>query len=97
MTTLDSVLGWLRAGYPQGVPPKDYSPILALLRRTLSEEQLSEILMYLEETGAIAEGVTPADAAEAIESVTHTEPTADDINKVAARLALVGWPLAAQH
>lgn len=94
MPTLDSILGWLRAGYPDGVAPKDYSPILALLQRTLTEEQLAEILDHLKATGATADGVTPEEAAEAIETVTHVEPTADDINRVAARLALAGWPLA---
>ncbi|WP_162562002.1 DUF3349 domain-containing protein, partial [Mycolicibacterium brumae] len=33
----DNVLDWLRAGYPNGVPPKDYFPLLALLTRTLTE------------------------------------------------------------
>ena len=37
---LDSVLNWVRAGYPQGVPPKDYYPVLALLTRTLSEDEV---------------------------------------------------------
>ena len=27
------VLDWLRAGYPDGVPPRDYFPLIALLRR----------------------------------------------------------------
>ena len=32
-TRLLGVLDWLREGYPAGVPPKDYIPLLALLRR----------------------------------------------------------------
>ena len=32
---LNGVLDWLREGYPTGVPPKDYIPLLALLRRRL--------------------------------------------------------------
>ena len=31
----DSVLNWLHEGYPAGVPPKDYFPLLALLKRSL--------------------------------------------------------------
>lgn len=37
---LDNVLGWLREGYPEGVPPKDYFPLLALLKRSLTEEEV---------------------------------------------------------
>jgi hypothetical protein len=29
-TILDNVVRWLNAGYPEGVPPKDYFPLLAL-------------------------------------------------------------------
>ena len=29
-TRLLGVLDWLREGYPAGVPPKDYIPLLAL-------------------------------------------------------------------
>ena len=37
---LDSVRGWLLMGYPDGVPPKDYFPLLALLKRSLNEEEV---------------------------------------------------------
>jgi hypothetical protein len=33
----ENVLAWLHEGYPEGVPPKDYFPLLALLKRSLSE------------------------------------------------------------
>ena len=28
---LNSIVGWLRTGYPHGVPEQDYVPLLALL------------------------------------------------------------------
>ena len=37
---LSDVLGWLHKGYPEGVPQKDYFPLLALLKRSLTEEQV---------------------------------------------------------
>jgi len=47
MTTLDqnqafntNVLDWLHRGYPHGVPPKDYFPLLALLMRSLKEDEV---------------------------------------------------------
>ena len=40
-----SVLEWLRAGYPEGVPPKDRFPLVALLRRAaLTDAQVQEIV-----------------------------------------------------
>jgi hypothetical protein len=36
-------LAWLRAGYPTGVPRQDYQPILALLRRRLTAEEVQEV------------------------------------------------------
>ena len=50
-----SVLDWLRAGYPEGIPPQDYAPILGVLRRRLTPEEIH----------AIADGL----AAQSLESV----------------------------
>ena len=33
---LNSIVSWLRAGYPEGVPPTDTFPVLALLARRMS-------------------------------------------------------------
>ena len=37
---LNNVLGWLHEGYPEGVPPKDYFALLALLKRSLTEDEV---------------------------------------------------------
>ena len=37
---IDNVLAWLHEGYPEGVPPKDYFPLLALLKRSLTEDEV---------------------------------------------------------
>ena len=34
------VVGFLRAGYPEGVTAHDYVPLLALLRRRLSDDEV---------------------------------------------------------
>ena len=39
---LDRLLGWLHDGYPDGVPRKDYFPLLALLKRSTTEEQVAK-------------------------------------------------------
>lgn len=89
---LAPVLGWLQEGYPEGVPPKDFYPLLALLARTLSDEELDEIVATLidESTdGPIHE----RDVHQAIEQVKQAPPNQSDVRDVAARLAAAGWPL----
>ena len=89
---LDSVLNWVRAGYPQGVPPKDYYPVLALLTRTLSEDEVVQAARAVLLQGD--EPVTVEQIQDAIRQVAEKEPTEEEMHQVAARLASVGWPLA---
>lgn len=89
---LAPVLGWLHEGYPEGVPPKDFYPLLALLARTLSDDELDSIVRTLidESTdGPIHE----RDVHQAIEQVKQAPPNQSDVRDVAARLAAAGWPL----
>ncbi|MGB4777215.1 DUF3349 domain-containing protein, partial [Microbacterium sp.] len=86
-----AILRWLRAGYPEGVPPKDYFPLLALLRRTLSTAEFDSVIEVLEERRVRPVGDT--DIRAAIEQVTSEPPAEQDVHAVAARLAAVGWPL----
>ena len=88
----ESVLNWLHKGYPDGVPPKDYIPVLALLKRSLSEEEVVKAAQtILRDAGA--DPVTDQQIEEAIRSVTEKEPNPEEMNQVASRLASVGWPL----
>jgi hypothetical protein len=89
---LSKIIGWLRAGYPEGVPDVDYIPLFALLGSQLTDKEVSAI------ADELATSVHP-DSAEtikkAIADVTHTQPKDSDIARVRARLAAGGWPLAA--
>ena len=40
---LSSIIGWLRAGYPEGVPDVDYIPLFALLGSQLTDKEVYEI------------------------------------------------------
>lgn len=88
---LARVLDWLRAGYPEGVPPKDYSPLLALLQRTLTAEELTAVV------GALAQQETdPVRVSQiraAITEITAATPGEDEVRRVAAHLAERGVPL----
>lgn len=92
-SVLDSVLNWLRRGYPEGVPPKDYFPLLALLKRSLTEDEVVSAAQAVLK-GATADTVTEDDIRAAIHQVTAQEPNPEEMHQVASRLASVGWPLA---
>ena len=40
---LSSIIAWLRAGYPEGVPDVDYLPLFALLASELTEADVEAI------------------------------------------------------
>jgi hypothetical protein len=91
---LENVVDWLHDGYPDGVPPKDYYPLLALLKRSLTEDQIVQTAQTILRNGSFGTPVTIDQIREAIRDVTAKEPNPDEMNQVAARLASVGWPLA---
>lgn len=95
---MHSVLDWLRAGYPGGVPGPDRVPLLALLRNTpLTDEELKDIVREI----AAEEGKAPAghtidrdEIEHFIEEHEHHDAGPENIRRVAAKLAAAGWPLA---
>lgn len=101
MTTtsfLASILNWLRAGYPDGVPGADRVPLLALLRCTpLTEDQVKEVVRNITADGSVATAdgsIDRDEIAEFIKDVTNHDAGPENIKRVAARLAAAGWPLA---
>jgi hypothetical protein len=89
----ESVLNWLHAGYPEGVPPKDYIPVLALLKRSLSEEDVVKAAQAILKQADSDSAVTDLQIEEAIRQVTEKQPNPEEMLQVASRLASVGWPL----
>jgi hypothetical protein len=90
---LTSVVAWLRAGYPEGIPPTDYIPVLALLSRRLSNDEVKVVTREL-----IARGdFDHVDIGVLITQLTDELPTPDDVERVRERLAAKGWPLEDAH
>jgi len=91
---VNKIVGWLRAGYPEGVPQHDYMPIFALLGTELTNDEVTLIADELELSAdpASAEAIKAA-----ITAVTDTKPTDADLARVRAHLAAGGWPLATPH
>jgi uncharacterized protein (DUF2267 family) len=91
---LSSVLGWLHQGYPEGVPPKDYFALLALLKRSLTEDEVVQAAQAVLKKSATTDTVSEDEVRAAVQTVIEKEPNPEEIHQVAARLASVGWPLA---
>lgn len=92
-TFADNVLGWVHKGYPHGVPQTDYFALLALLLRTLEEEEVVKAAATILKTADFNVPVTEDQIRDAIRQVIEKEPNPEEIHQVAARLASVGWPL----
>jgi len=87
-----SVVGWLKAGYPNGVPEADYVPLLAVLSRRLSSEEVLAVASQLvRETPLPVDNI---DIGTMITKVSDELPREEDVSRVRTRLALGGWPLA---
>jgi Protein of unknown function (DUF3349) len=85
---LSSIVSWLRAGYPEGVPPTDTFPVLALLSRRLGHDEVVAVAQELMERGCFDD----IDIGVAITQMTDELPSPEDVERVRARLAAHGWP-----
>ena len=87
-----SVVGWLKAGYPDGVPEADYVPLLAVLTRRLSADEVQAVAAHLVRDGQLP--IDNIDIGTMITKVSDELPREEDVARVRTRLALGGWPLA---
>ncbi len=88
---LSAIVNWLRAGYPAGVPDGDYIPLLAILSRRLSDDEVKTVVEEL-----AASGTLPADTIDigvGITRLTDELPRPEDVSRVRQLLIEVGWPV----
>lgn len=88
---LTRTVALLRAGYPEGVPPNDYIPQLALLRRRLFDDEVVAVATELMTTGH-----TPLDGTDVrvgITELTDELPSSEDTERVTRPLVAAGWPV----
>ena len=90
---LTSVVSWLRAGYPEGVPPTDTFALLALLANRLTNDEVKVVANALMERGDFDK----IDIGVLISKLTDELPSDTDIERVRSRLAAKGWPLDDEH
>ena len=86
---LARIVAWITAGYPEGVPGPDRVPLMALLRRRLTDDEARTVTQSLLERGEFDH----VDIGVLITALTDELPAPDDVERVRARLAAKGWPL----
>lgn len=93
--SLRSVLDWLRAGYPEGIPAKDHFALLAVLGRRLTDEEIGQIVdLSIATAHEHPDRHVDYDALKSIiAGVIHEKPTDEDITRVTERLVAGGWPV----
>ncbi|MGE2714291.1 DUF3349 domain-containing protein [Mycolicibacterium litorale] len=86
---LARIVAWITAGYPEGVPGPDRVPLLALLRRRLTDDEVTAVAHTLIDRGEFDH----VDIAVMITSIIDDMPDSADIERVRARLDGHDWPL----
>ena len=86
---LAKIVAWITDGYPEGVPGPDRVPLLALLRRRLTDDEVKAVARELMNRGEFDN----ADIGVLITQITDNLPSVDDVERVRSRLAAKGWPL----
>jgi len=89
---LAKIVAWIAAGYPEGVPGPDRVPLMALLRRRLTDDEAKAVAAELIATAEFG-GIDPVDIGVLITQITDELPSPDDVERVRERLATQGWPL----
>jgi hypothetical protein len=86
---LNAIVSWLHAGYPDGIPPTDYFPVLELLSRRLTNNEVKAVARELMHRGHFDR----TDIGVMITQITDELPSPEDVERVRERLTAKGWPL----
>lgn len=89
MSVAAKLVNFLRTGYPETAPPTGYLPVLALLPRRLSDDEVQEIADDLTAHGDMP--LDPINIGVAITRITGELPTAGHIDRVKQQLTARSW------
>lgn len=86
---LSKIVAWITSGYPEGVPGPDRVPLMALLTRRLTNDEVKTVARELIQQGEFDH----IDIGVLITQITDELPRDEDVERVRERLAAKGWPL----
>ncbi|MFT3861365.1 DUF3349 domain-containing protein [Micropruina sp.] len=81
-------MNWLKGGYPQGIPDADYVPLLAVLRRRLSQQEIDEFADRV-----VRDGLLPAervDVGAEFLRLTNELPSETEVQRISQKLTEAG-------
>lgn len=85
-TFLAKIVAWITAGYPEGVPGPDRVPLMSLLNRRLSEDEVKTVTQALMDRGEFDH----VDIGVLITQTTDELPRPEDVERVRQRLGREG-------
>lgn len=96
ITKVAKMLQWLKQGYPQGIPPNDFPPVLNVLHRNLTDDEIVAIAdqLALQSVSQGVEEVTADQIRDMVKQQAFQHCTDDELRRVSVVLAQGGWPLA---
>ncbi|SPM32441.1 hypothetical protein BN000_04823 [Mycobacterium rhizamassiliense] len=86
--SVSRVVAFFRGGYPAGTPTVGYAPLLALLPRRVSEDEMALLAAKL--ASAKRRFLDRIDLGVEITRLTHEMPLLDDIDRLQRRLSAFG-------
>jgi hypothetical protein len=87
---ISSVVAFFRAGYPDAAPRFGYVPLLALLPRRVSEDEIALLARKL--AGSNRRRMDTTDVGVEITRITDELPLPTDVERVQSRLSTIGGP-----
>ncbi|OBJ02458.1 hypothetical protein A5659_20670 [Mycobacterium sp. 1165196.3] len=85
---VSSMIAFLRAGRPRGAPDVGYAPLLALLPRRVTDDEVTAIARKLLTPRRL--GIDHADVGVAIIGVTDAMPSTADVERVLVAMRSAG-------
>lgn len=85
---VSSMIAFLRAGRPRGAPDVGYAPLLALLPRRVTDDEVTAIARKLLAPRRL--GIDHADVGVAIIGVTDAMPSTADVERVLVAMRSAG-------
>ena len=91
LSKIERIAAWLKEGYPHGIPDSDFVPLLALLQRRLSDEEIDQLADRLARTEQ-EPASRLAISAEYLR-ITHELPDESELQRIAGALREAGVEL----